>query len=209
MLRRHDADYDLRATQSLGEIVGGGYRIRDGAAGKKLLIDVPLRDRFADVGFMGPQADAVRAFASEHDGEAGAPRASADDCDLAHFSPWLPKRFSVPANRRRMFSWCLAITSADAIAIGRSVKEPSLPRCRNESQANIGRLTAAAIDASDTYLDTSATITKIANAPRVARGSRTANAPTEVATPLPPRKCSHTGNMWPRIAQRATSDNGG
>src|SRR5450432_526333 len=101
------------------------------------------------------------------------------------------------------------MTSADAIAIGASVKRPSLLRSRNENQAKIGRLTAAVMDASDTYLDPNATITKIANAPRVARGTRSANAPTEVATPLPPRKRSHTGNMWPRIAQSAMRDNEG
>ena len=43
-----------------------------------------LGDRFADVGLVCPEADTVGAFASEDDGDAGAPCACADDGDFAH-----------------------------------------------------------------------------------------------------------------------------
>src|SRR5580700_1428213 len=106
MLRWHHADHDLRPSESPRKIVAGGHRVRDAAPGKKPLIDALLRDRFADVVFMRPQADAVRAFASQHNGDAGSPRPSADDCDLAHFSWCALKRLSVPASKRWMLAWC-------------------------------------------------------------------------------------------------------
>src|SRR6266496_4862083 len=43
---------------------------------------------------MGPQADTMRSFASEDDGDAGAPRAASDDGDLAHLFLFTPKRKS-------------------------------------------------------------------------------------------------------------------
>ena len=39
----------------------------------------------------------------------------------------------------------------------------------------------------------------------MARGASAANAPTAVATPLPPLKRSQTVNMCPRMAQKAAS----
>src|SRR5258707_576262 len=84
MLRRHGADHNLSATESRGQVAAGGYGVGDAAAGKKFLVDPSLRDRFADVGFVRPQTYAVRAFAAEHDGDPGAPRAPADDCDITH-----------------------------------------------------------------------------------------------------------------------------
>ena len=38
---------------------------------------------------------------------------------------------------------------------------------------------------------------------RAARGAATRKTPKPVATPLPPRKCSHTGNMCPSTAETA------
>ena len=63
-----------------------------------------------------PERTSMRAFASEHDGERGSPGAGADDSDLAHRLrlSLLPNRFSVPASRRRMFWWCLAMMRAAA-----------------------------------------------------------------------------------------------
>ncbi len=40
-------------------------------------------------------------------------------------------------------------------------------------------------------------------AARAAQGAATRKTPKPVATPLPPRKRSQMGNMWPRTAQRA------
>ena len=84
MLRGHDTHDDLRVFERGGEIVAGGDRFGDRAAGEKSFIHMLPRDRFANVEFVRPEADAVATFASEDDGESGAPCASADDGDLAH-----------------------------------------------------------------------------------------------------------------------------
>src|SRR5271166_4403791 len=63
MLGRHDADNDLRPLKSRGQIVGRSHGIWYAAAGKEFLVDPLLRHRFADIGFVRPQAHAMRAFA--------------------------------------------------------------------------------------------------------------------------------------------------
>jgi hypothetical protein len=84
MLRRHDTHNDVRIFERGGEIVACGDGFGDRSAGEKSFIHMLARDRFADVEFVRPEADAVATFASEDDGEAGTPSASADDGDLAH-----------------------------------------------------------------------------------------------------------------------------
>src|SRR5271166_1581256 len=90
MLGGHYADDDLRAIESRGEIVAGGYGVWDAGAGKEFLVDPLLRNRLADFGLVSPQAHfmrgRVRALASQHDGDPGAPRATSDDGDLTHAS---------------------------------------------------------------------------------------------------------------------------
>src|ERR1700735_2113013 len=110
MLRRHDADDDFGVGERGGEIVCGRDGIRNLTAGKKSLVHVAVRDRFTDFGFVRPEPDAMRTFASENNGEARAPCSAADDCDLTHAVycrsdlEFDPKRFSVPARMRRTFS---------------------------------------------------------------------------------------------------------
>src|ERR1700758_3482692 len=116
MLGRHYAHDDLRAFKGGGEIIAGRDGVGDGAARKKFFVEPLLHDRLADVGLMGPEANAVRPFASEHNGNACAPRSGADNGDLTH-ACFDPKRFSVPARRRRRLAWCLTMMSTEAVAI--------------------------------------------------------------------------------------------
>ncbi len=136
-----------RVAESCCQIVAGGDGSGMRRPGRNLLVDALLRDRFADVGFMRPQAYAVRAFAAEHDGDAGAPRASADDCDLAH-ACFDPKRFSVPASRRRMLAWCRRMMSTDASAINTSARGRLPYSCR--TSAILGKAATATIEPRDT-----------------------------------------------------------
>ena len=132
-------------------------------------------------------------FASEDDGERGAPGAGADDSDLAHaLAPFLlPKRLSVPARRRRMFWWCLAMMRAAAptVAITRQramllpIEQPREDRKRggryDRSERNVTR-------------DVQRWLAKISSTTSTALGARARNEPTPVATPLPPLNFSQT-----------------
>ena len=73
------APWRVAARSLLAETASGMRR-----PGRNFSLIRLLHDGFADIGFVRPEADAVRAFASEHDGEACAPCARADDGDLAH-----------------------------------------------------------------------------------------------------------------------------
>ena len=84
MLRGHDTHNNVSALENLGQIVAGGDGVGNRTAGKKSFVDSFLRDRFADVDFMRPEANAMVAFTSEDDGESGAPRASADDGNVGN-----------------------------------------------------------------------------------------------------------------------------
>src|SRR5689334_5001885 len=70
-------------------------------------------------------------------------------------------------------------------------------------QVRVGKRATATIDPREIYRKKKTTITKIAAAQRTAFGAIMAKAPSPVATPLPPRNFSHTGNMWPRMAHKA------
>src|ERR1019366_2182467 len=70
-------------------------------------------------------------------------------------------------------------------------------------QAANGNTAAATMLPSETYRVTATMATKSAKTTRIAVGAMLRNAPTAVATPLPPLKRSHTGYMWPRIANNA------
>src|SRR5258708_38705759 len=127
-------------------IVGGagGW---DGAAGKKFRFPPPLRDGIAHFLFVSPEAYSMCTLPSEDDGNAGAPRSCSDDGDLAH--PRLdPMRFSVPVNRRRMFSWCLAMISSETREMSATVRGLFPYSC--SIQTRIGKRAIAAIDPKET-----------------------------------------------------------
>src|SRR5689334_25382606 len=104
-MRRHNADYELGIAQRFFQIVGSGDAEWNRQIRQKELIYATLRDGLANVFFISPERYVVSALASEDNGECSSPSASANDSNLAHaLAPFLlPKRFSVPARRRRMF----------------------------------------------------------------------------------------------------------
>ena len=58
---------------------------------------------------------------------------------------------------------------------------------------------------SETYRVAATTRTKTPTMTRTAQGERTANDPTAVATPFPPRNPKKSGKTWPRIAATAAA----
>ena len=62
----------------------------------------------------------------------------------------------------------------------------------------IGRVTAAIMEANETYPVSQNTIIQIATPISVATGANARSAPAEVATPLPPLNISHGGYKCPR-----------
>ena len=102
-------------------------------------------------GFFGrvrPQGDLVAAAAVEGECDGGSPCSGTKYGDSAHAFFFAPMRDSVPASRRRMFSWCLAMISratANCTAMNKGGRSP-----RTSSHANGGKLAAPRIEASET-----------------------------------------------------------
>src|SRR5438477_12155823 len=92
-------------------------------------------------------------------------------------------------------------TATDAPSTGR-IADPQSPQSQ---KMKTGSAAVAAIEARDTYLNNNRTATKTSIAPRTASGTRARNAPTPVATPLPPRNFSHMGNMCPNTTKKAAT----
>ena len=65
-----------------------------------------------------------------------------------------------------------------------------------------GSATDARIDPTEMYRVIQTALRKTASAGPTASGVSTAKTPHAVATPLPPRKRSHTGKTWPTMAAR-------
>src|SRR5207247_8638624 len=71
------------------------------------------------------------------------------------------------------------------------------------------RTRAPVTDETEKYRVTGSISPKAARPIAVAAGTTGRNAPAPVATPLPPRKDSHTGNMWPMTAAAAAAAGSG
>ncbi len=102
-LRGNDGDNDLRIGDG-GAIAGDGDRGGNGKAGEELRVFSGAGDLAGELGRVGPEGDFVTAAAVEGESEGGSPCAGTQDGDAAHAGLLAPKRDSVPANRRRMFS---------------------------------------------------------------------------------------------------------
>ena len=76
---------------------------------------------------------------------------------------------------------------------------------RNPS-VNSGKKAAAVTDARDTNRNAASIITNTAIASKTAFGVSRKKEPRPVATPLPPRKRSQIGNMWPLTAASAATN---
>src|SRR6266481_3221712 len=72
--------------------------------------------------------------------------------------------------------------------------------CQRNGQRRAPASAAADTDASETYRQKRATITKTATAAATPPQEIIRKTPSAVATPLPPENFSHTGKTWPKIA---------
>src|SRR5581483_2188694 len=109
-------------------------------------------------------------------------------------------RGSVPASRRRAFCrWRSRTTTAVAPAAAIAARDAPVAAARS------GVAQAATIDASETQRQAAKTTPKTSTAQPVAAGTRTASAPSAVATPLPPANRSVTGKTWPATAATAAA----
>src|SRR4029077_8486971 len=129
-----------------------------------------------DLWLAGPEAHVVvRAHAVG--GERGSPRSSSEDGDPHR--PRSPTRPSRPWTRRAMLPRCLQTTRAAApvAAQARGGGEPSM-------KAAAARVTAPAIEPTETYRVRASPSANVPTARRVAAGARGRKAPAPVATPL-------------------------
>src|SRR5580698_578181 len=139
MLRRHDADDNLRAVERGVQIVGRRDRFWQDESRQEAFVDSTPSDALTNFRFISPQSDFVpqlaRRFAPQNNRQPRSPRASSDNGDAAHlpvapnvpdftsdsvpdFVPdFVPNFDSVPEARRIMFSQCFQITSAETRAI--------------------------------------------------------------------------------------------
>src|SRR5271157_6382372 len=169
MLRGHDADDDLRGVERDVQIAGRFNRFWQDEARQEVYVDPASCDALGNFQFVSPEPnmvrDMVRPFASEDDGQCGAPGACADDGNAAHLRvapnvsdfvsdsvpnyvpDFFPNLDSVPVARRTMFWRCFQMTSAETKAIKIS--------CRGSTyswrvHASTGKAAATATDPSDT-----------------------------------------------------------
>ena len=99
-----------------------------------------------------------------------------------------------------MFSRCFQVMRP-ATSTAASVTGGSDPN-RN---ANAASAALPTMEPSETYRVAAVTPAKTISAPAVARGAMGRNAPAPVAAPLPPRKRSQIGCMWPSTATTAAT----
>src|SRR5260370_16052328 len=156
----------------------------------------------------------MRPFTSEDDGQSRAPRACADDSNAAHlrvtpddpdsvrdFVPnSVPNFDSVPAARRPIFWRCFQMTSAETRAIKSSCREYAYSW---RAHASKGKAAATATHPSETYRKARARTKNSTTMHKMDFGVSKIKAPRLVATPLPPRNFSQTGNRWPSTAKNA------
>ena len=119
MVRRHDTDDDFGAAQCVFEAVGGDNGSGDGAIGEKQFVDLARVDAFADFRFMRPKTHIVATSTAEDDGDGGSPGSSTNNGNAAQAAPDFPppKRFSLPAIRRRILSLCRTMMSREEAEI--------------------------------------------------------------------------------------------
>ena len=111
-LRGNDGEDDVRVVDG-GVVAGDDDLRRKREAGEKELVFAGIDDFLGELRTVGPERELVAAAAMEREGEGRSPGTGTQDDDAAHaglFSPeFAPRRDSVPASRRRMFWWCLAM----------------------------------------------------------------------------------------------------
>ena len=103
-----------------------------------------------------------------------------------------------------MLSLCRAITSADEAVITNRIGAV-LRSAGLSHKTSQGNAAAATMLPKETYRATAKTMANKRSESSRHFGASATNAPAAVATPLPPLKRSHTGNMCPRSAQKAAT----
>src|SRR5258707_5140122 len=125
MMRGHHADDNLRSRERVLKIIRYRDRLRNAAIREEESIDTGLLNARADFVFTRPEPHLVLAATAGDNGQRCSPRARANDRYFTQasfsivWSFFVPRRFSVPASRRRMFWLCFKTTStatADARA---------------------------------------------------------------------------------------------
>src|SRR5947208_2065405 len=111
------------------------------------------------------------------------------------------KRFSAPRARRAKFDRCRSATSAAATRLNPvNIRSSGANGAGVRATRTTASATAAATDATDMYRVTARSVAQVRAAAAAGPGRSTATTPNPVATPLPPRNRSQTGNRWPRNA---------
>src|SRR5215467_3527924 len=202
MVGRHNTDDDLCVAQGFRQAICGFNCVRNRAAGEKQLVDVMGIDALANLGFVCPDANMMSAVTSEDDSDGSTPSSCSNDGNATHaalvFPP--PRRFSLPAMRRRMLSlWRMMINRDEADMRAKTV---GLRVSGLSHQAAMGKTAEPTILPKETKRVMATIATNSNSEIATAAGAMPRKAPTAVATPLPPLKRSQRGNMWPTMAQR-------
>jgi hypothetical protein len=151
VMRRHDGDDNFGRGKSLGRIGDGAKSGRQWKTRQKDGVLTALAKHRGDFFGVSPERDLVAAAPGEAQGNGGAPGTASHDGNAAHAAlafEDLPKRYSVPLSRRRMFWWCLTITIS-----GMRTMTASSQRLRGgcgSRNAKTGNAMAARIEPSET-----------------------------------------------------------
>src|SRR6266536_4352288 len=117
MLRGHHAYDHFRALSRAGEVGGRLDRLREREARQKMPVDPLRRDIFVHFGLVGPEANGMLPFTSQHNRQGCAPGSRADNGNPAH-PRFAPSFDSVPATTRPIFCRCFQTTNSETRAIG-------------------------------------------------------------------------------------------
>ena len=141
MLRRHDADDNLRARERSAQVAGCDNRFRKPEPGQKAFVDPASANAFGNFRFVSPEAHVVlkirRSLAPKDHCQRRAPGACSNHgdsgrgschCGLAPKVPGFVADFppsfdSVPPAIRPMYCRCLQMTNAETSAININCRE--------------------------------------------------------------------------------------
>ena len=101
-LRGYDGDDDFSVMHG-GTIAGDGEILRNGKAGKEVLVLAVANDLLRGLRAVSPECDVMTAAAVKREGDGGSPCAGTYNEDATHAGCLAPNLDSVPASRRRMF----------------------------------------------------------------------------------------------------------
>src|SRR5262245_59727146 len=189
----------------MSEVVGGPHRLGNLDTGEENRVVAALEHPGDQIFLVHPEPHRNPAPA-EVDGERRAPGPAPDDRDRLRlqrgwpprFDARAPRRGSVPARILAKLPRCRhAMRAKTATAAATALREAPA------SSVAIGSVVAPATELRETKRVAARVEENTRSDAAVAIGASTANAPSAVATPLPPRPASHGVNTWPSTAQSA------